>query len=70
MIVCICHGVSDKLIERHARSGASFDDIQAELGVATQCGKCHTCAHAIWSECAAGAELAHLSDQPPAPGRA
>ena len=28
-----------------------YPDIQLELGVATQCGKCESCARAVWSEC-------------------
>jgi bacterioferritin-associated ferredoxin len=40
MIVCVCHRVSDKTIAQCARSGMAFDDIQLELGVATQCGQC------------------------------
>lgn len=37
-----------------------FDDIQLELGVATQCGKCESCARAVWSECCRSHPLAHL----------
>ena len=46
MIVCVCHRVSDREIARHARAGMSFDEIQFELGVATQCGRCEDCARA------------------------
>lgn len=51
MIVCICHRVSDREIARHARAGMSFDDIQFELGVATQCGQCESCARDVVSQC-------------------
>lgn len=61
MIVCVCRRVSDKTIERHARLGASFDEIQFELGVATQCGKCEGCARDLWAECLRGHALAHIS---------
>jgi bacterioferritin-associated ferredoxin len=45
MIVCICHRVSDRDIEREARAGcASFEELQSELGVATGCGQCSDCA--------------------------
>jgi len=64
MIVCVCRRVSDKTIERHARLGASFDDIQFELGVATQCGKCEGCARDLWAECLRGHALAHISPLP------
>ena len=51
MIVCVCRRVSDREIARHARAGMSFDDIQFELGVATQCGQCETCARDVVSQC-------------------
>ena len=38
MIVCVCRRISDREIARHARAGMGFDEIQFELGVATQCG--------------------------------
>ncbi|HBH40265.1 MAG TPA: (2Fe-2S)-binding protein [Curvibacter sp.] len=64
MIVCVCHRVSDQTIARAARAGAAFDDIQLELGVATQCGKCEDCARALWSECRSGGpKIAHLSQE-------
>jgi bacterioferritin-associated ferredoxin len=45
MIVCVCHRVSDRQIEREARSGcASFDELQADLRVGTACGACIDCA--------------------------
>jgi bacterioferritin-associated ferredoxin len=61
MIICICHRVSDHTIARAARAGAGFDDLQLELGVATQCGKCESCARALWTECRQDHKLAHLS---------
>ena len=51
MIVCVCHRVSDREIARHARAGMSFDDIQFELGVATQCGQCEGCAREVVAQC-------------------
>lgn len=45
MIVCVCHRVSDRDIARAAADGIdSFDALQDELRVATQCGACHECA--------------------------
>jgi len=45
VIVCVCHRVSDRDIEREVRHGcASFEELQDELGVATACGRCHDCA--------------------------
>jgi bacterioferritin-associated ferredoxin len=51
MIVCVCHRISDREIARHARAGMDFDDIQFELGVATQCGQCEDCARDIVAQC-------------------
>ncbi len=61
MIVCICHRVSDRDISRYAHAGLSFNDIQLELGVATQCGQCEGCARDIHSQCQTSAPQAHCS---------
>ncbi|MBI3531088.1 MAG: (2Fe-2S)-binding protein [Burkholderiales bacterium] len=47
MIVCVCKRISDRDIARHASAGMDFDDIQFELGVATQCGRCEGCARDV-----------------------
>jgi bacterioferritin-associated ferredoxin len=45
VIVCVCHRVSDRDIEREVRHGCeSFDELQDELRVATACGACTDCA--------------------------
>ena len=45
MIVCVCHRVSARDIEREVRHGcASFDELQDELRVGTACGACTDCA--------------------------
>lgn len=70
MIVCVCRRVSDREIARHARAGMSFDDIQFELGVATQCGQCEGCARDVVAQCAATHPVAALHCAPmdqPAP---
>jgi bacterioferritin-associated ferredoxin len=36
MIVCICRRISDREIAQHARQGMGFDDVQMQLGAATQ----------------------------------
>jgi bacterioferritin-associated ferredoxin len=51
MIVCVCRRISDREIARHARAGMDFDDIQFELGVATQCGSCEGCARDVIAQC-------------------
>ena len=46
MIVCVCHRVSDRDIEREVRHGCgSFEELQDELRVGTACGRCTECAH-------------------------
>ncbi len=60
MIVCVCRRVSDREIARHARAGMSFDDIQFELGVATQCGQCESCAREVVAQCCASHPVAAL----------
>ncbi len=38
----------------------SFDDIQFELGVATQCGQCESCARDVVARCCSAHPVAHL----------
>lgn len=61
MIVCVCNRVSDREISRHARAGMSFDDIQLELGVATCCGSCESCARELVEQCNAAQPVAALA---------
>src|SRR3954447_5502659 len=63
MIVCVCRRVSDREIARHARAGMSFDDIQFELGVATQCGQCEGCARDVVNQCNAVHPVAALEGE-------
>ena len=67
MIVCICRRVNDKAIAQAARCGASFDDIQLDLGVATQCGQCESSARAVWMQCRPSQPTAHLQRQTEGP---
>ncbi|MBS81876.1 MULTISPECIES: bacterioferritin-associated ferredoxin [unclassified Variovorax] len=60
MIVCICRRVSDREIARHVRAGMTFDEVQFELGVATQCGQCEGCARDIVAQCSASHPVAAL----------
>lgn len=70
MIVCVCNRVSDRDIARHVRGGMSFDDIQLELGVATQCGRCEGCARQVVDQCSASHPTAALRHAADASGRA
>jgi bacterioferritin-associated ferredoxin len=52
MIVCLCRRVSDRDIARAAHAGcASFEELQARLGVATACGACGDCAREVFHGC-------------------
>lgn len=61
MIVCVCRRVSDREIARHARAGMTFDEVQFELGVATQCGQCESCARDVVAQCSASHPVAALN---------
>ncbi|MDO4725414.1 MAG: (2Fe-2S)-binding protein [Comamonadaceae bacterium] len=60
MIVCVCRRVSDREIARHAHAGMDFDDIQFELGVATQCGNCECMARSLVQQCHASRPIAAI----------
>ena len=60
MIVCICRRISDRDIARHARAGMGFDEIQFELGVATQCGQCEGCARDVINQCSSTCPTANI----------
>ena len=63
MIVCVCHRISDREIAKHAHAGMSFDEIQFELGVATQCGRCETCARDVVAKCCARGQTAAIHNE-------
>lgn len=51
MIVCVCHGVSEKAIHQAVQNGAcTMSDLACQTGVATCCGKCADCAQAVLHE--------------------
>ncbi|WP_309678735.1 (2Fe-2S)-binding protein [Polaromonas sp.] len=60
MIVCVCRRISDREIARHARAGMGFDEIQFELGVATQCGRCEGCVRDVVAQCSASCPTANI----------
>lgn len=61
MIVCVCQRISDRDIARHVRAGLGFDEIQFELGVATQCGQCENSAREVVAQCQGSCTTAHIA---------
>jgi bacterioferritin-associated ferredoxin len=48
MIVCVCNNISDREIRQAVDLGLStMAELRRDLGVATCCGKCHTCAREV-----------------------
>ncbi len=48
MFICICEGITEKQIMGAIANGAnSVRELQATLGVASQCGQCGRCAHKL-----------------------
>lgn len=63
MYVCICNPVTDSQVRACVRSGAcTLPELQAQLGVALQCGQCATAALEIVCEMAGAVGV---SEQPP-----
>ena len=51
MIVCVCNNISDREIRQAVDLGlSSMAELRRDLGVATCCGKCHTCAREVLSD--------------------
>jgi len=51
MYVCICKQVTDKQIKTAIEDGAtSMRELRNELGVASQCGQCGSCAKTMLKE--------------------
>lgn len=45
MYVCLCHGVTERHIEQAVDDGATrLKDLRSSLRVATECGRCASCA--------------------------
>jgi bacterioferritin-associated ferredoxin len=60
MIVCVCFGISDRLVRQRAREGVSLEAVLAETGAGSACGCCrlamariHAGEAAVPSPCAA-----------------
>jgi bacterioferritin-associated ferredoxin len=54
MIVCLCHQVSDRDIQRAVASGTRcFEVLQDDTRLASSCGCCHDCAREVFDEAVA-----------------
>ncbi len=48
MYICVCNAVTERDIHEAVCEGAcSMRDLRQQLGVASQCGRCATCAKAV-----------------------
>lgn len=46
MYVCVCNGVTERQIEAAVENGATqLRELRLLLGVASECGRCASCAH-------------------------
>ena len=60
MIVCICNNVSEGRIHQAVREGVtSMAELRNDLGVANNCGKCHSCAKHVLKECLSQGNVPH-----------
>ncbi|HEY6514145.1 MAG TPA: (2Fe-2S)-binding protein [Burkholderiaceae bacterium] len=49
MIVCLCHRLSDRDIQRAVANGVhNFEVLQDETRLASSCGCCHDCAREVF----------------------
>lgn len=52
MYVCLCNAVTDRQIAQAVEAGATrLRDLNRELGVAAECGKCAACAKQVLHDC-------------------
>ena len=60
MYVCVCNGVTERDIQQAVCEGAcSMRDLRQQLGVASQCGRCATCAKAVLDQEIQHAQVTH-----------
>jgi bacterioferritin-associated ferredoxin len=59
MYVCICAAVTESQVRQAAHEGVrTFEQLQAELGVAAGCGCCREFAQQVWQRTSDQAPLA------------
>jgi bacterioferritin-associated ferredoxin len=51
MIVCVCNNISDREIRQAMELGSTtMEELRRDLGVATCCGQCFSCAEEILNQ--------------------
>lgn len=56
MIVCLCHRISDREIQRAVREGVDdFEMLQDDTCIARNCGCCEDCARQVFDDAVAAA---------------
>ncbi|MDO8907223.1 MAG: (2Fe-2S)-binding protein [Pseudohongiella sp.] len=62
MYVCICRQITDKEIRQRCEEGVTtFSELRAELGLASDCGRCGRYAREIIAEVTSAAQCRALS---------
>ncbi|HXD05586.1 MAG TPA: (2Fe-2S)-binding protein [Burkholderiaceae bacterium] len=64
MIVCVCHRISDREIEKQAPHCEHFEELQWNTGVGTGCGNCGDCARAVFDAAQRSAGTTVIQLQP------
>lgn len=60
MIVCLCHRVSDRDIQRAVASGVHcFEVLQDDTCLASSCGCCHDCAREVFDAAVGASAVRH-----------
>ncbi len=63
MYVCICRSVTEQQVLDAINSGAAdIRDLQAKLGVGTQCGACSGCLQKILDNCGNSSKRSEATD--------
>ena len=58
MYICICNAITESQVRECAQGGAcSLEDLAADLGVGTCCGRCRDCASQVLAEAHSEAAL-------------
>ncbi len=47
MYICLCKGITENQIQQAVKNGADYRTLREELGLATECGSCGSCAKSL-----------------------